>query len=119
MDFFAAQSRAIRSSRWLVLWFALCVLGVIAVLWALAGMAVSGTPWAPDLFLPIAVASSAVIGGGSAFKHMQLSAGGSVVARDLGGRQIDPGTRDLLERRLLNVVEEMSISSGVPMPEVA
>ena len=118
MDFFAAQSRAIRSSRWLVLWFALCVLGVIAVLWALAGMAVSGTPWAPDLFLPIAVASSAVIGGGSAFKHMQLSAGGSVVARDLGGRQIDPGTRDLLERRLLNVVEEMSISSGVPMPEV-
>jgi Zn-dependent protease with chaperone function len=118
MDFFAAQSRAIRTSRWLVLWFALCVLGVIAVLCALAGMTSSGSPWAPDLFLPIAVASSAIIGGGSAFKHMQLSAGGSVVARDLGGRQVDPGTRDLLERRLLNVVEEMSISSGVPMPEV-
>ena len=123
MDFFAAQSRAIRTSRWLVLWFALCVLGVIAVLCALAGWAhafsdVSGSLWAPDWFLPIAIGSSAVIGGGSAFKHMQLSAGGSVVARDLGGRQVDPGTRDLLERRLLNVVEEMSIASGVPVPEV-
>ena len=118
MDFFAAQSRAIRTSRWLVLWFALCVLGVIAVLCVLAGMALAGSPWSPDLFLPIALASSAIIGGGSAFKHMQLSAGGAVVARDLGGRQVDPGTRDPLERRLLNVVEEMSIASGVPVPEV-
>lgn len=123
MDFFAAQARATRTSRWLVLWFALCVLAVVAVLCGLAGWAhsqvdVDGTFWVPDLFLPIAIFSSALIGGGSLVKLSRLSAGGSVVARDLGGRPLDPATREPLERRLLNVVEEMSIASGVPRPEV-
>ena len=41
-----------------------------------------------------------------------------MVARDLGGREVEPGTTDRLERRLLNVVEEMAIASGVAVPGV-
>ena len=36
----------------------------------------------------------------------------------MGGRLVDPQTTDLAERRLLNVVEEMSLASGVPVPPV-
>ncbi|MGA0845662.1 MAG: M48 family metallopeptidase [Luteolibacter sp.] len=123
MDFFSAQDRAHRSSQWLVLWFSLCVAGVVVVLCAVTGYLHSwvdaeGRFWAPDWFAPVGATAAAVIGAGSVYKLARLSGGGAVVARDLGGRQIDPGTSDLLERRLLNVVEEMSIASGLPMPEV-
>jgi Zn-dependent protease with chaperone function len=40
------------------------------------------------------------------------------VAELLGGRRVDPGTTDPKEQMLLNVVEEMAIASGVPVPEV-
>jgi Zn-dependent protease with chaperone function len=36
----------------------------------------------------------------------------------LGGRRLLPNTTDLNERRLLNVVEEMAIASGTPVPPV-
>ena len=49
---------------------------------------------------------------------MVLGGGGGVVARSLGGVRISADTTDPLQRRLLNVVEEMAIASGVPMPEV-
>jgi len=44
--------------------------------------------------------------------------GGEAVARMVGARAVDPSTRDLLERRLVNVVEEMAIASGVTVPRV-
>ncbi|MCX6866244.1 MAG: M48 family metallopeptidase [Verrucomicrobia bacterium] len=70
----------------------------------------------------MAITVTAVVGGaillGSLFKLAQLSAGGEVVARDLGGRLIDPSTSDSGERRLLNVVEEMAIAAGIPVPQV-
>ena len=55
---------------------------------------------------------------GSTFKGLQLSAGGEVVARDMGGRPVDPHTTDVEERKLMNVVEEMAIASGLPVPQV-
>ena len=48
----------------------------------------------------------------------RLRAGGSAVAQRVGARAVDPATRDALDRRLLNVVEEMAIASGVPVPRV-
>jgi len=59
-----------------------------------------------------------VIFGGSAYKTMALSSGGTVVAESLGGRLISQGTSDLHERKALNVVEEMAIASGTPVPPV-
>lgn len=50
-------------------------------------------------------------------KMIQLRAGGKVIAEDVGGRLIEePQNQD--ERRLLNIVQEMSIASGIPTPPV-
>jgi Zn-dependent protease with chaperone function len=65
-----------------------------------------------------AVASGLLIAGGTAYRISELRGGGSSVALSLGGRPIDPSTSDPDERMVLNVVEEMSIASGVPVPPV-
>jgi Zn-dependent protease with chaperone function len=135
MNFFEAQERARKSSRLLVWWFALSVIGVILVIylcvmaiWQMStsnpdGMYVATEAgqlkwWNPELFLW----TGALVGGtiliGSMVKLANLSAGGSVVAESLGGRPVEPDTRDPYERRLLNVVEEMAIASGLPIPGV-
>ncbi len=127
MDFFQAQENARKATRRLVLWFALCVIGVVAVLYALAVLAKPFVAdrqatgfrwWDPELLVIVGPTIGGIIILGSLFKLLQLSSGGAVVARDLGGRPVDPGTTDTLERRLLNVVEEMSIASGIAQPEV-
>ncbi|MBC7980317.1 MAG: M48 family metallopeptidase [Armatimonadetes bacterium] len=135
MNFFEAQERARKSSRLLVWWFILSVMGVIVVMYFLAtaftlfsasnpgGMYVvedvgSLDWWDPSLLLWTSVTVGGVIMIGSWIKLAQLSAGGKVVAQSLGGRAVEPTTTDLPERRLLNVVEEMAIAAGVPVPEV-
>ena len=60
----------------------------------------------------------AIVGGGSLFKMFALSSGGGYVAHMMGGEEVDPNTRDPLERRLINVVEEMAIASGVQVPGI-
>ncbi|MCE0497817.1 MAG: M48 family metallopeptidase, partial [Methylacidiphilales bacterium] len=55
---------------------------------------------------------------GSLYKISQLSGGGSVVAEMMNGIPVDPNTSDPQERKLLNVVEEMAIASGTPVPRV-
>jgi Zn-dependent protease with chaperone function len=74
--------------------------------------------WNPQLFLIAALGTFCIVTLGSVFKISQLAAGGSVVAESLGGRLVSPNTRDPEERRLLNVVEEMAIASGLPVPKV-
>ncbi len=132
MDFFQAQENARRTSRWLVLWFMLCVLGVILAIHVVMVpilrlvvetnvQSIDGgqiSLFNPKLFFSIAAVTSILIVGGSLYKLSALSKGGAVVARDLGARELDQETGDFHERRLLNVVEEMAISSGTPMPGV-
>ncbi len=128
MDFFEHQELARKKTRLLVVYFFLAIVGIITSLYVvfLAGSLFFGNEnggkviefWRPDLLLYAALGSGTVIALGSGFKTMQLSAGGSVVARDLGGRLVDRNTTDFEERRLLNVVEEMAIASGVPVPDV-
>ena len=55
---------------------------------------------------------------GTLYKTWELRGGGEALASGLGGRRISPETTDLSERRLLNVVEEMALASGVPVPPV-
>lgn len=74
--------------------------------------------WDPEIFLFVSLGTLSVIALGSLLKIAELSAGGDRVALMLGGRLISPGTQDLAERRLLNVVEEMALASGVPVPPV-
>jgi Zn-dependent protease with chaperone function len=135
MDFFARQEESRRLSRLLVMAFiaaVLCVtVAVDAVLLTVianlspgierAGFTLPDASWlaahpAPVLWTTVAVL--AVIGASSLGRTATLRAGGSAVARSLGGERVTADTRDPARRRLLNVVEEMSIAAGVPMPEV-
>jgi Zn-dependent protease with chaperone function len=74
--------------------------------------------WNPQVFCGAALGVLAVVILGSLYKTSELAAGGSAVATLMGGRLVPPDTTEANERKLLNVVEEMSIASGVPMPKV-
>ena len=76
------------------------------------------TLWFPDVFAAVALGTTLLITVGSLFKIAELSGGGETVARSLGGRPVATNTLDLRERVLLNVVEEMAIASGTPVPPV-
>ena len=134
MDFFAQQDKARKKTRWLAIYFALAVASMIVMIYCVA-LFVSlyansrqhhyyseeqpqFTFWNLELFICVSLGTVAVIFLGSAYKTMALSGGGSVVAESLGGRLVAPNTTNPDERKLLNVVEEMSIASGVPMPKV-
>lgn len=120
MDFFERQDEARRHTKHLVFYFAAAVLGLIVVINVALSLILGGLALGPksELLLWITLGTLAVIFTGSAFKTLQLASGGSAVAELLGGRLIDSNTSDTDERKLLNVVEEMSIASGVPVPQV-
>ena len=68
------------------------------------------------LFSTLAVLGT--IGISSLARTVSLAAGGGKVAEQLGGTRVGADTTDPLKRRLRNVVEEMAIASGVPVPQV-
>jgi Zn-dependent protease with chaperone function/uncharacterized tellurite resistance protein B-like protein len=65
-----------------------------------------------------ALTSVFVIGMGSLVRWVDLAGGGHRVARMVNARAIDPATQDAEERRFRNVVEEMSIASGIAVPDL-
>lgn len=69
-------------------------------------------------FFLISLAVCGVVGCAIVYKWVQLSGGGKRVAEQLGGHRIQPNTNDANEKRVLNVVEEMAIASGMPVPAV-
>lgn len=71
-----------------------------------------------EMFLYAALGVSLLVGGATLFKSMQLKRGGAYVAQALGGVPLNPETNDQDEKRLLNIVEEMAIASGSPVPQV-
>ncbi len=120
MDFFAHQEAARRASRRLTVLFAISVACIVA---AVSGVALLAFGSARDVspFEVVAAAAAltlTVIAIGSMARMAQLRAGGPAIARMLGGREVDPGTRDQNERRLINVVDEMAIASGMAAPRV-
>ena len=132
MDFFQAQDEARRNTKSLVFFFALAVLSLIVItnllVMVLFGfirpgeqgvtLDVIASQFDWQACLTISGAVLAVILAGSAYKTIALSSGGSSVAESLGGRLISQSTTDLHERKALNVVEEMAIASGTPVPPV-
>ncbi len=139
MDFFAQQDQARRNSGVLVLLFVLAVLTLIAItnllvvltLWSLDGSYEGGIAsliyqdigllWARfdwQRFAVTGLGVSAVILAASGYKWRQLAEGGKRIAESLGGRRIHPNSDDDDEQRVLNVVAEMAIASGMPVPAV-
>ena len=122
MNYFRAQDDARRRTGRLVVLFILAVVAIIAAIYlplAAANADENSVPfWNPPLLGAVAGLVVLVVGLSSLFKIAQLGKGGEAVAEMLGGTRIEPSTRDPHERRLLNVVEEMAIASGVPVPPV-
>ncbi|MGF1632896.1 MAG: M48 family metallopeptidase [Phycisphaerae bacterium] len=73
--------------------------------------------WHPKYFAMATLGTLVVIGGGSLVKSAQLAGGGKSVAEMLGGRPLNPAASPH-EKQLQNIVEEMSIASGMPVPQV-
>ncbi|TAG28679.1 MAG: peptidase M48, partial [Verrucomicrobia bacterium] len=124
MDFFEAQARARKRSGRLVILFALALLGTIAATYLaavliarLAGLSRQGV-WHADLFAGVGGFILLVVGIAALVRWSQLRAGGRAVAEQVGGRLVATNTTDLSERTLLNVVEEMALASGLPVPAV-
>lgn len=121
-SFYERQDTARRNTWWLVVMFIVAVVGIVSTTFIATAIAVSaaegGKDFALDFPIATSIAALALIGGGSAFKIAQLAGGGTVVAERLGGKRLYPNTTDPIERRLLNVVEEMALASGVPVPPV-
>ncbi len=131
MDFFGHQEAARRQTSRLILYFVLAVLCIIAAIHGVVVAAVLyfqneqgrvldpiATLTDPTLIGGAAAATLAVVAIGSLYKTAQLRRGGSAVAESLGAVPVNAETRDRDERRLLNVVEEMAIASGTPVPAV-
>jgi len=139
MNFFEQQAKTKRQSRRLVFVFILAVIAIIllvdvivaVVLLQMGNMGSSSMNFASDnafsldwlqanagLLLGSSLITGGFIGASSLYKTIRLSMGGSVVAKDMGGTQITADVTEPLRKRLYNIVEEMSIASGVPMPEV-
>jgi len=119
-NFFTHQKQAQTRTSVLVFYFVLAVTGVISLIYlALAGIFFQGDQWwSPTLF---AWSSGLTIGTmliGVAAKFWELSKGGPAIAQMLRGRLVHRHAQNTEERRLLNIVEEMSIASGMPVPEV-
>lgn len=115
MNFFERQARARRSTTRLVLLFALAVAGIVVAV-DLGVMLVFGSD--PALLAASTVLALGVIGVGSLYRVASLGGGGESVAQQMGGVPVPEDTTDLHLRRLRNVVEEMSIASGVPVPKI-
>jgi len=130
MDFFAYQDEARRKTALLIVYYAIAVvLIVLGVYLAFAGIFVGARAkatgevdlarlWNPDMFVWVTGGTLMVVILGTVFKISQLAGGGAAVARMLGGRTISGNTRDADERKILNIVEEMAIASGTPVPQV-
>ena len=128
MNFFEHQDQARKKTQVLVVYYSFAVAGLILMTYSFLLLCYHyGAPdhlpqefnyWNPRFFSLTGLGVIAVVGLGSLYRISQLAAGGTKVAELMGGRRVSPDTADLNEKRLLNVVEEMSIASGVPVPPV-
>ena len=128
MNFFERQEKARRNSQLLLVLFLVALVLVVAAL----DLAAAGLWYFFQLFIdrPLhhvpAWVHYAVVGGASAtilavslHKTLEMYRGGGLaVARMMDARQVVPMTAPPLEKRLLNIVEEMAIAAGTRVPLV-
>lgn len=129
MDFFENQDKARGKTKLLVFYFCLAIVMMIVVIYAVVAIALNSgakdyetmdtLTWLhPEVLAIVSVGVIVVVGMASLFKVSELKGGGEKVAQMLGGRLISPNTADPHERVVMNVVEEMALASGTPVPPV-
>ena len=131
MDFFLQQHRARRHTGWILIAFLLAVAGIVLSINVVGGYvylvatksqllpvgrALSTVPHSAYVITTIVVLG--VILAGTLLRMHALSEGGVAVAEMVGARRIARDTGNLDEKRLLNVVEEMALASGVAVPQL-
>ena len=129
MNFFAHQDQARSNTRKLVVLFVCAVITliiitsflVVAVLFYAEGqteMGLNTDVLSSTIFIQVSLVVIAVVAIGTLIRMAQLRGGGKSVAEAMGGRLLNTNTRDADERKILNVVEEMAIASGISVPSV-
>jgi len=132
MNFFEAQDSARRSTALLILMFLLAIVFLLALSNFLIfellyffdygsltfSLSQLNLVFDADLSFVLSAAIILFITLGSLYKLVQLSSGGSAIAQSLGGVIIPRSSSDALHKKILNVVEEMAIASGTPVPQV-
>jgi Zn-dependent protease with chaperone function len=124
LNFFQQQELARRNTRMMVFLYVLAVIAVVLVVDVVIGIAYGwgmSEPGRPvsapaSLYVLGAAGTLAAILIASAFHILRLREGGAAIARLVGANRVSPDTRDPLERRLMNVVEEMAIAAGMRVP---
>ncbi|WP_226469012.1 M48 family metallopeptidase [Luteimonas panaciterrae] len=118
MNFFEHQAAARRSSMRLVVLFALAILGIVVAADLVALLLFGRGGHQVGVVAFVTLLTLAIIGFGSLYRITSLRGGGEAVAVQFGGTPVPENTSDLQLRRLRNVVEEIAIASGVPMPKL-
>ena len=113
MNFFERQAQARRNTTRLVVLFALAVLCIVVLVDVVVLLFFGGSV---GTLVGASIVTVMIIGLGSLYRMASLRAGGERVATQLGGVAVPEDTTDPQLRRLRNVVEEMAIASGVPVP---
>ncbi|WP_444930024.1 M48 family metallopeptidase [Microbulbifer sp. SSSA002] len=130
MNFYVQQDKAKQSSLLLVCLFALALITLITLTTLATAAMVSlsrGQALLPsdivqvlgwETLISIAFVITAIVALGSLYKFHQLSSGGKAVAEALGGHKLNIAARSEREKRALNIVEEIAIAAGIPVPDV-
>jgi Zn-dependent protease with chaperone function len=130
VNFFEAQESARRDTWQLVILFVLAVGALVLVTTLFVSwfyvtfITHDATSFTLEAYLSSSVTYGTslvillIVGIGTLYQYLSLAKGGKNVAETLGGRQLNPNTATAGERRLLNVVEEMAIASGIPTPTI-
>ncbi|MEI8630118.1 M48 family metallopeptidase [Vibrio sp. M60_M70] len=126
MDFFDHQDTARQRTGLLVFLFSLAVVtitGLVSVLSIGIYYGVTGEHFDQETALTyVLLCFAGVLLVVTISSMVRLSAltsnGGRGVAESIGGKLISSNTLDAKHRQLLNVVEEMAIASGIPVPPV-
>src|SRR3984957_11659184 len=129
MNFFAQQQRARSHTKRMLILFVLaviCIVGAIDLVLLIAFGAAGdrhpaarlSTAAAPAVMFWTSICVLAVNSLSSLYKISSLRSGGGAVAKQLGATQVEPASPDFAHKRLRNIVEEMAIACGVPVPEI-
>ena len=129
MNFFEQQDQARRRTTWLVLLFLLAVVCVALSFYGLALFVIvpqaqdrgaKGVDlwWNPEIFMQIIGAVCLIIFLGAGVQRLRLGGTGKSVAEALGGQPLQGATDNPDEQKLRDVVDEMAIASGMPVPPI-
>ena len=126
MNFFHNQDIARRKTKYLVILYLIAVIALICfanivIAFCLLSMGSSSLThnfFSWERFGLVGLGVTATIVCAIVYKWISIGDGGKSVAESLGGSRISPDSSRSDQRRILNVVEEMALASGMPVPPV-